>query len=77
MMGREKLGSDNGESKVGMIKRALSALQWIWDCLWVKGGMGFNGFGGIFLLPISKHCPVKLQESLLKAERLKPALSRQ
>lgn len=42
MMGWEKLGSDSGESKVGMIKRALSALQWIWDCLGVKGGMGFN-----------------------------------
>ena len=33
--------------------------------------------GGMFLLPISKHCPVKLHESLLDAETLKPALSRQ
>jgi hypothetical protein len=49
MMGREKLGSDSGESKVGMIKRTLSALQWIWDCLWEKGGMGFN---------VPQLCPV-------------------
>jgi len=34
-------------------------------------------FGGMFLLPISKHCPVKLHESLLDAETLKPALTRQ
>jgi hypothetical protein len=33
--------------------------------------------GGMFLLPISKHCPVKLHECLLNAEKLKPALSRQ
>lgn len=34
-------------------------------------------FGGMFLLPISKHCPVKLYESLLDAETLKYPLSRQ
>jgi len=33
--------------------------------------------GGMFLLPISKHCPVKIHESLLDAKMLKPALSRQ
>jgi hypothetical protein len=33
--------------------------------------------GGMFLLPISKHFPVKLHESLLDAETLKPALLRQ
>jgi len=32
---------------------------------------------GMFLLPISKHCPVKLHESLLDAETLKYPLSRQ
>jgi len=41
------------------------------------GGGLVQRFGGMFLLPISKHCPVKLQESLLNAETLKPALSRQ
>jgi len=41
-------------------------------------------FGGMFLLPISEHCPVKLHslsrfigKSLFDAETLKPALSRQ
>lgn len=34
-------------------------------------------FGGMFLLPISEHLPVRLHESLLDAETLKPALSRQ
>jgi len=34
-------------------------------------------FGGMFLLPISEHCPVKLHESLLDAETLKLALFRQ
>jgi len=33
--------------------------------------------GGMFLLPILKHCSVKLHESLLDAETLKLALSRQ
>jgi hypothetical protein len=32
---------------------------------------------GMFLLPISKHFTVKLHKSLLDAETLKPALSRQ
>src|SRR5574344_1045124 len=33
--------------------------------------------GGMFLLPISKHCHIKLHESLLDAETLKYPLSRQ
>src|SRR5574344_1576198 len=33
--------------------------------------------GGMFLLPISKHCHVKLHASLLDAETLKYPLSRQ
>jgi len=42
---------------------AVSFLLW-----WVT-------YGGMFLLPISKHCPVKLHKSLLDAEALKPALN--
>jgi hypothetical protein len=42
---------------------------------------GFLRIGGngrrYGLLPISKHCPVKLHESLLNAETLKLAISRQ
>ena len=33
--------------------------------------------GGMFLLPISKHCTVKLHETLLDAETLKLVLTRQ
>jgi len=38
---------------------------------------GVEWFGGMFLLPISKHFTVNLHESLLVAEALKTALSRQ
>jgi len=41
------------------------------------GSVPVYRFGGMFLLPISEHLPVRLHESLLDAETLKPALSRQ
>ena len=47
-----------------------------WQDYRLLGGL-VQRIGGMFLLPISKHCPIKLHESLLDAETLKPALTRQ